>query len=177
NKTFWPGNWSAVESASEWANQTKAEMPATSVKMNVSRRSVFASEVEDATSPALPSRNDSVDLGSAGSSPAVCGLWPQTFCRDLGELFDTSFIREEQPTRRRPERPGRSRSHFFIECFRPSHAAIARFNRAGTASSAMWSRNRTNTKLNSAPPATLPRLSATYTQPAAWLGVLPSGGW
>src|ERR1039458_5784417 len=52
-------------------------------------------------------------LGSAGGSPAVFGLWPQTFCRDLGELFGLSFIREDQPARRRLERPGRSRSPFF----------------------------------------------------------------
>jgi hypothetical protein len=50
--------------------------------------------------------------GSAGVSPAVCGLWPQTFCRSQKELFGSSFIREDQPARRRLERPGRSRSPF-----------------------------------------------------------------
>src|ERR1017187_10423951 len=63
-------------------------------------------------------RNDAVGLGSAGGSPAVFGLWPETFCREPGEPFGPAFIREHESARRRLERPGRSRSPFLIESFR-----------------------------------------------------------
>lgn len=56
--------------------------------------------------------------GAWAFSPAVFGLWPETFCREPGEPFAPAFTREDQSASRRLERPGRSRSPYFIESFR-----------------------------------------------------------
>jgi hypothetical protein len=53
-----------------------------------------------------------------GVSPAVFGLWPETFCRESGEPLSRVFICESQSARRRLEQPGRSRSPFRNESLR-----------------------------------------------------------
>jgi hypothetical protein len=64
----------------------------------------------------------------------VFGLWPETLCREPGEPFRSSFIHEDQSARRRLERPGRSRSPFFIESFRlgKENASSTGHGRSGT---------------------------------------------
>ena len=64
----------------------------------------------------------------------VFGLWPETLCREPGEPFSPAFIREDQSARRRLERPGWSRSPFFIESFRlgKENASSTGHGRSGT---------------------------------------------
>jgi len=53
-----------------------------------------------------------MESGSAGVSRAVCGLWPKTSDRRDSTLFAVRSPGQDRSARRRPERPGRSRSPY-----------------------------------------------------------------
>src|SRR3989442_14046851 len=55
-------------------------------------------------------RGETVHSGSAGVSPAVFGLRPKTPGGSAGDLVVPLFVHQSRSARRRPERPGRSRS-------------------------------------------------------------------
>jgi uncharacterized membrane protein len=61
------------------------------------------------------SRRQSVVLGSAGVPPAVFGLWPKTPPAKHFNHLTSRVLPTSQSARRRPERPGRSRSPLPLE--------------------------------------------------------------
>src|SRR5262249_36521736 len=66
------------------------------------------------------SRSASLGLGSAGVAPAVFGLWPETLLHTGREPLDSVAAPPKQSAGRRLMRPGRSRSPFSTETFRPN---------------------------------------------------------